>query len=123
MQIAFIAILVGKTVPTELEAAVPNSTSVVNGLTLVLLPGNLILKAVSAEAHARRPSPLLPVVGDCIPLAVPHFFVEHVSKIKELAQVTAVCCMCRAEERFSQSPAPFYSCHCDSELMNACAEV
>ena len=67
--------------------------SVVNGLTLVLLPGNLIIKAVSAEAHAAQnvvaPSPLLPVFGDCIPLAVPHFFVEHASKIKALAQVTA----------------------------------
>ncbi len=103
-----LCLLVGKTFVTVLEAAVPNSKPVVNGLTLVLLPSNLIIKAVSAEAHASQNGVahlrLLPVFGDCIPLAVRLFFVEHASKIKALAQVTADCCMRRAEERFSQSP-------------------
>ena len=105
--------MIGKTLLTELEAAVPNFMPVVNGLTLVLLPGNLIIKAViikavSAEAHAAQNEiahlRLLRFFGDSISLAVRLFFVEHVSKIKAIAQVTTDCCMRRAEERFSRSP-------------------
>ena len=54
IQTAIVAIVVGKTFLTELEAAMLNSMPVVNGLTLVLLPGNLIIKAVSAEAQAAQ---------------------------------------------------------------------
>ncbi len=98
--------MIGKTFLTELEAAVPNSTLVVIGLTLGLLPGIFIIKAVSAEAHAAQNEiahlRLLRFFGDSISLAVRLFFVEHVSKIKAIAQVTTDCCMRRAEERFSQ---------------------